>query len=75
MDQIFDVVVPKEEGTSGSDALANDLLTMVMTLRTNARKNKDWAAADFIRDELKKLGIVIEDTPEGPRWKKEKVQG
>ena len=70
MNTIFDVIVPKEE-ESADDGLANDLLEMVMTLRTNARKNKDWTTADFIRDELKKLGIVIEDTPDGPRWKKE----
>ena len=73
MNAIFDVVVPKTERQE-DNGLAEDLLAMVMTLRTNARKNKDWAAADFIRDELKKLGIVIEDTAEGPRWKREKVQ-
>lgn len=76
MDLIFDVIVPKEEeADANGDALANGLLAMVMTLRTNAREHKDWATADFIRDELKKLSIVIEDTPQGPRWKKEKVRG
>lgn len=71
MNAIFDVIVPVEEEAAADDGLANDLLEMVMTLRTNARKNKDWGTADFIRDELKNLGIVIEDTPDGPRWKKE----
>lgn len=71
MNTIFDVIVPGEEEAAADDGLANDLLEMVMTLRTNARKNKDWGTADFIRDELKKLGITIEDTPDGPRWKKE----
>lgn len=75
MDRIFDVFIPEEEAADEDDALAGDLLTMVMTLRANARNHKDWATADFIRDELKKLGIVIEDTPQGPRWKKEKVRG
>ncbi|URZ03416.1 cysteine--tRNA ligase [Clostridium felsineum] len=37
--------------------------------RQNARKNKDWALADKIRDELKARGIVLEDTSEGIRWK------
>lgn len=38
--------------------------------RQKARKEKDWALADKIRDELKEQGIVLEDTPQGVRWKK-----
>jgi len=37
--------------------------------RTQARKNKDWAAADRIRDELKARHVVLEDTPQGIKWK------
>jgi cysteinyl-tRNA synthetase len=37
--------------------------------RTEARKNKDWAAADRIRDELKARHVVLEDTPQGIKWK------
>ncbi len=37
--------------------------------RTQARKNKDWAAADRIRDELKARNVVLEDTPQGIKWK------
>lgn len=70
MNRIFDVIVPAEE-EAADDGLANDLMEMVMTLRANARKNKDWGTADFIRDELKKLGIVIKDSPEGSRWERE----
>ena len=40
--------------------------------RTQARKNKDWALADKIRDDLKARGIVLEDTPDGVKWKIEK---
>ncbi|MBU3196871.1 cysteine--tRNA ligase [Clostridium algidicarnis] len=38
--------------------------------REQARKDKDWALSDKIRDELKDMGIVLEDTPQGVRWKK-----
>ena len=39
--------------------------------RNEARNNKDYAMADAIRDELKAMGIVIEDTPQGIKWHKE----
>lgn len=38
--------------------------------RSTARKNKDWAKADGIRDKLKDMGIILEDTPNGVKWKK-----
>jgi cysteinyl-tRNA synthetase len=38
--------------------------------REEARKRRDWAAADRLRDELARAGIIIEDTPQGPRWKR-----
>lgn len=36
--------------------------------RQNARKEKNWAEADRIRDELKSRGIILEDTPQGVKW-------
>lgn len=44
------------------DALVNE--------RTDAKKAKDFATADRIRDELTKRGITIIDTPQGPTWKR-----
>ncbi len=41
--------------------------------RTEARKNKDWATADKIRDELKARHVVLEDTPQGVKWHLEEV--
>ena len=38
--------------------------------RTAARKAKNWAEADRIRDELKARGIILEDTPQGVKWHK-----
>ena len=36
--------------------------------RLDARKAKDFARADLIRDVLKSAGVVVEDTPAGQRW-------
>jgi cysteinyl-tRNA synthetase len=38
--------------------------------RQQARKDKNWALADKIRDDLKDQGILLEDTPQGVRWKR-----
>jgi len=39
--------------------------------RSEARKNKDFALADKIRDDLKAQGIILEDTPQGVKWHRE----
>ncbi|MDE6124224.1 MAG: cysteine--tRNA ligase [Eubacterium sp.] len=52
----------------------NDLDSEVEELiqkRQEARKNKDWATADKIRDDLKAMGIILKDTPQGVTWTKE----
>lgn len=36
--------------------------------RTEARRNKDFKTADEIRDKLKDMGIILEDTPQGVKW-------
>lgn len=49
--------------------LAAEVEELIMA-RTTARKEKNWAEADRIRDKLKEMGIAIEDTPQGVKWKK-----
>jgi cysteinyl-tRNA synthetase len=50
--------------TTAVDALVSTLLEQ----RATARAEKDFAAADAIRDQLKAAGIELTDTPQGPTW-------
>jgi tyrosyl-tRNA synthetase len=57
--------------TSGGADLTNALdgvIQLALAQRTAARERKDFAASDQIRDGLAALGIIIEDTAQGPRW-------
>jgi cysteinyl-tRNA synthetase len=46
----------------------NALVANLLDQREAARKDKDFAAADAIRDQLKAAGFELEDTPQGPKW-------
>lgn len=48
----------------------NSEIEALIAKRAEAKKNKDWATADAIRNELKEKGIVLEDGPNGTTWKK-----
>ncbi|HMR14788.1 MAG TPA: class I tRNA ligase family protein, partial [Arachnia sp.] len=52
--------------------VVDGLVGALLEQRANARANKDWAAADAIRDTLANLGLKITDTPAGPTWALEK---
>lgn len=49
----------------------DDEIEKMIEARTQARKDRNWAEADRIRDELKSQGIVLEDTPQGVKWHRE----
>lgn len=61
---VLGLIVDKKE-----EMLAEDIEKMIEE-RQAARKAKDFARADAIRDELLAKGIVLEDTREGVKWKK-----
>jgi cysteinyl-tRNA synthetase len=54
-------------GSAAASALDNLVQTMI-TQRAQARADKDWVAADRIRDAIAAAGITLEDTPAGTHW-------
>ncbi|GAA2532587.1 cysteine--tRNA ligase [Pilimelia columellifera subsp. columellifera] len=55
-------------GGGNLTGVVDALVQLALEQRTQARARKDWAAADAVRDQLKQAGVVVEDTPHGPRW-------
>ncbi|MCI6159303.1 MAG: cysteine--tRNA ligase [Selenomonadaceae bacterium] len=59
-----------EQKEAADDGLTEKLMDLIIKIRQDARKAKNWAVADQIRDALKDAGVVLEDTPQGVRWKR-----
>lgn len=62
-------IIPDEEDAGASAEREEGLIQLLIQLRAQARQNKEWATADTIRNELKELGVVLEDRPDGTIWK------
>lgn len=66
---IADVLgLQNEEEEGGDNEILDKVISLLLTTRNEAKKNKDWATADRIRDELTNLGITIKDTKDGFEW-------
>ncbi|HEY6546674.1 MAG TPA: cysteine--tRNA ligase [Vicinamibacteria bacterium] len=66
MDSVFGTFFPE-----GGDAL-NEEEQRLLDARQDARKRRDFAAADTARKQLEELGVVLEDTAKGTRWKRKR---
>ena len=64
---VLGLVYNRNEGKKDEE----DEIEKLIAARTQARKDKNWAEADRIRDEIKAMGIVLEDTPQGVKWHRE----
>jgi cysteinyl-tRNA synthetase len=66
-------IIPDELSPAGqggaAQGLEEDLVRLLVDLRAAARKNKDFATSDAIRNGLNELGVVLEDRPDGTIWK------
>jgi cysteinyl-tRNA synthetase len=64
-------IIPDEASTDTDAERENGLIRLLIDLRASARANKDWATSDKIRDQLRELGVVLEDRADGTIWKLE----
>ena len=62
-------VLARMESNEGMKDEVAPKVEVLLAERENARKAKDWARADDIRDELAKMGVVVEDGPNGATWR------
>ena len=60
----------RKKQTEEAAASADPEIDALVAARTEAKKAKNFAEADRIRDELKARGIEIIDTPQGSKWRK-----
>ena len=76
IDRILGVIgpeeLPRDEGMGDGDGLGDAEVERLIAERNAARKAKDFARSDAIRDRLMEQGVVLEDTPQGTRWKRER---
>lgn len=64
--EVFGIIRLEEQKLAG---LSEPLLELLLELRTELRSQKQYQLADRIRSRLTELNVIIEDTPQGPRWK------
>jgi len=68
---VYDIFGLKEEIGSDKDNKSMDgIVQLLITIRNEARANKDWATSDLIRDKLLELGIQLKDGKDGTSWSK-----
>ena len=60
--------LPAFEELAPVESMDGAMIELFVAIRQNARKAKDFAVADGIRDDLKRRGVQLEDTPQGFRW-------
>ena len=60
----------EQELDKDSDNLSEALIKLIIDIRQGARSDKNWSLADKIRDDMNNLGIVLEDTANGVRYKR-----
>lgn len=63
-------IIPRTEEAAGGDASREAaLIDLLISMRAQARANRNWAESDRIRDQLAAIGVILEDRADGTIWK------
>ena len=66
--ELTDVLGLQLEEQSGSGNAADPFIDLLVSLRRDLRAEKNWALSDKLRNELKALGVILEDSKDGTTW-------
>ena len=66
---VLGVGLAAPEQAAQLDVAATPFIELLISTRADLRAAKQWALADKIRNELKALGVILDDTPEGAQWR------
>ena len=67
-------IIPDEFEEFASGKIVDGLMEVILGVRDGYRAAEDWEQADALRESLAKLGISVEDRPEGAAWRVEPVE-
>jgi cysteinyl-tRNA synthetase len=67
---VFDILglVSMPDSNSNQNEVLNEVVELLLKLRSEAKTKKDFATSDQIRDELQRIGFIIQDGKEGAKW-------
>lgn len=67
---VFDVLGLKDDVLGADTDSMDDLMQIIINIRNEAKKNKDFTTSDTIREELNAIGIQLKDSKDGTLWNK-----
>jgi cysteinyl-tRNA synthetase len=68
-------IIPEDLTQEVSSELVEGLVNILLGIRQRYREAEDWEQADALRRQLAKLGVTVEDRPDGPTWRLENKEG
>lgn len=69
LEDVLGIKVEVKRAEAPRSDLINSLMELILEIRQDMRRRKEWKISDEIRDRLQKIGFIIEDTPQGTKWK------
>ena len=67
-------IIPDDLTQDAGGELVEGLMDVILDIRRRYRDARDWERADVLRQQMMALGIVVEDRPDGPTWRVERVE-